>query len=185
MLEANLRVAHGLAGVAFAAGAMAVAPARAEPLAVTPGLWQVTAEVAGGALAAMPQLLANQLSKLTPEQQAKLQQYAAGAAGGIALTHRICVTPALLQHPLTGPGGPHNCTRTLVSSSATTLELQLSCTGAQHGTGTLRLTVADPRTVNGTIDAQLTTKDGTTIPIHHTLQSHWLAADCGGVKSIE
>lgn len=175
-----MRVSRWTVGVALATW-VAAASASAEPLAVQSGLWEVAAEGdAGGALSALPGGLADQLAKLSPSQQAKIQQYLS-EAGGMRFSRRICVTPALLQQALTGGGLPHHCSRSVVSGSATALEIQGSCTGKHGASGTLRLTVADPHTVNGTVDGQVTIKEGTTIAVHGTLQGRWLAADCGGV----
>jgi hypothetical protein len=176
-----LRISHWVIGAAV----LAASPAGAEPLAVQPGLWQGTVNAEGGGTSnTLQQLLQGQIARLKPEQQAKLQGVLA-AAGGAALTRQFCITPALLQRDLSGPGGKGRCSRTVVSRSATALDLQVSCSGHDRVDGTLRLTAADPKTVTGTIDAQLTTKDGATLPLHRTLEGHWLAADCGGVKPVE
>jgi hypothetical protein len=162
-------------------GVLLAGPAWAEPLAVKPGLWEVTTD---GLLNGLPKALTDRLARLPADQQAKLQKYldAAGVAGGGALVRRICITPALLQRPLAGTG--HGCTRALVGSSATSLEVQVSCShGTHQGNGTLRLTVTDPEHVTGSADGQLTGADGSSVTLRRTGRAHWIAAECGGVAA--
>jgi hypothetical protein len=174
-----LRFSHCIIGVAL----LATTPASAAPLAVQPGLWEATVEAQGGN-STLQQLLQSQLARLKPDQQAKVENLISVAAGA-PLTRRVCVTPALLQRDLAGVGGHGTCSRSVLGSSPTALELQVSCSGHEQVDGTLRLTVENPKTVTGMLDARLTTKDGTSIAVHRTLQSHWLAADCGAVKTID
>ena len=173
-----MRAAWGLVGLAVAlAGA-----ARAETLAVKTGLWETT--VQGDPNGAVPPLPADMLSKLTPEQQAQLRQRMAEMARQ-PMTHRTCITAETLEKAFAGPSAAGGCTRTLVSSSAQAMEFRLVCTGRHQANGTFHLQAADPQTVNGTMDLVVTSPDGQTTPIHRTMQSRWLGADCGNVKPRE
>ena len=158
--------------------------ARAEPLAVKTGLWEVSSSGGpGGAGRPMPQVPADALAKLTPEQQAMVQQRMAAAAGGGAapVVRRICVTQATLNKGFGGTDPNQNCTRTVVSSTASAVELSMVCTGEHPATSTYKVQATDAQTVTGTFDLTMTMKDGKTFPIHRTMQSRWVSADCGNV----
>src|SRR5579859_7457448 len=95
--EAAMRINDFTVGLAamLAAGLLG-APASAEPLAVTTGLWEVTLAGSDSPLP-MPHIPAEQLAKLTPEQQATLQQRMAAAAAAAAkapMVRKVCVTQA-------------------------------------------------------------------------------------------
>lgn len=175
----------GLAAV-LAAGLLA-APASAEPLAVTTGLWEVTLAGSDSPLP-MPHIPAEQLAKLTPEQQATLQQRMADAAAAAAkapMVRKVCVTQATLEKGFDNAAAGPNCTRTVVSSTVSALEIGMACGGDRSATGSLKLQAVDAKTVTGSVDVTVTMKDGQTLPIHRVVQSRWLAADCGDVKPRE
>jgi hypothetical protein len=184
-----VRIVQASIGVAVVLAALAGA-ARAEGLAVKTGLWEVTSSGGaggGGPARPMPQIPPDALAKLTPEQQAMVQSQMAAAAGGAAkpVVRKVCVTQAMLQRGFAAPDDGHNCTRTLVGSSARGLEMKLVCTGDHPATGSFKLQVADAQTVNGTMDMTISDKSGQTFPIHRTTQGKWLSADCGDVKPRE
>lgn len=143
-------------GLVAALAVVAASPAAARGLAVNTGLWQTTSTTSG-----------------TPAGSAR------------TLTRKMCVTQAMLDKAFSGPDAGEQCARTVVTSSASVLEVQLACNGEHPATGTFRLEAADAQTVNGVFDMMLTTRDGQTLPMHRTLQAHWLAADCGDVKPLE
>ncbi len=165
--------------------AVAAAPAWAEGLAVKTGLWEVTSS-GGPPAGAMPQIPADLLSKLTPEQQAMVQQrMAAAPAPRPAGARKICVTQAMLDKGFTGPDAGQTCTRTVVGRSSTEIDARVVCTGEHQATGTFKIEAADATTVSAVVDMLATTKDGKTMPFHRTMQGKWLADDCGDVKPRE
>lgn len=176
-----MRTAWGVFGLAVACG-FGARPALADGLNVKTGLWEV--ESSGGMpRPAMPQLPPDQLAKLPPQAQAMMQRMANGDAA--PPTRRICVTPATLQKGFAASQTERHCTRTLVSSSATEMKIKIVCAGPTNATGTITVDAQDPENATSTIDMTATMKDGTTVPIHRTVQSHWLADDCGGVKPTQ
>jgi hypothetical protein len=172
----------GLA-VALTVGALA-GPASAEGLAVTPGLWEMTSAGSGAPPPPLPQIPADQLAKMTPQQQQMLQQRLAAIAAGSGkpMTNRFCVTQAMLDKGYTGPENNRRCTRTIVTQSAAVLEFKLTCQGDRPTTGTVHIDATDAHTMTGVVDMALAQKDGTAFPIHRTMQGRWLGADCGDVK---
>jgi hypothetical protein len=156
-------------------------PSRAEGLAVKTGLWETSSSGAGLPQGMMPQIPADQLARLTPQQQAMVQQGLAAASGSKSITRKMCVTQAMLDKGFSGPDTNQNCKRTLVSSSASAMEVRMVCTGDHPGTGTLHLDAVDAKTVNGTLDMEVMMR-GMSVPMHRTIQGRWLSADCGTVK---
>ena len=169
----TLLTAGILAACALAASA---GPAHAESLDVKTGLWEISA--AGPAMK-MPEIPADTLAKLSPEQRAMVQQrMAAAAAGGGA--QKICVTQEMLDKGMKDNDGGH-CTRTLLSSSAHQMVFHMECTGRHKATGTTTVTATDRTSMSMAVD--LTVEDnGQQMPIKHTMSGHWLADDCGNVK---
>ena len=178
-----MRMIGGLIGLALLAG-----PALADGLAVKPGLWEVTPPAnATGAQAAMPAIPADQLAKMTPQQQAMVQQrLAAIAAGGAAAKpRRYCLTQAMIDRGFIGPEADHRCTRTVIASTPALLAYSVACTGDHPANGTIKLEAKDAQTITSTTDMTLTIKDGQTMPMHRAGEAHWLADDCGDVKPKE
>jgi Protein of unknown function (DUF3617) len=160
-------------------------PALADPLAVTPGLWEVTSAGAGTAGRPLPQIPADQMAKLTPQQQQTLQQRLA-AGGGRVTTRKLCVTQTMLNKGFQLPESDNrHCTTTPVTRTAAVEELKLACTGKVTNDGTLTIQAQDEHTVTVTLDMSLTMENGQTMPIHRVSQGKWLGADCGDVKPHE
>jgi hypothetical protein len=179
----GMRLAMMVAGLAACALAL---PARAQGLAVKPGLWESSSSSSGAPRSAMPQIPPDQLARLTPDQQAMIRQrMAGGGGGGQPATHRYCVTQAMIQKGFTGPNDNQRCTRTVVSNTASAVEVTVVCTGDHPATGTIRVQATDAASVAGTLDMTVSNGNGGTMPIHSTFQSRWLGADCGDIKPRE
>lgn len=156
------------------------APCLADPLDVKTGLWEITSAAPPAADAA-PQLPADALAKLTPEQRAMVQQRMAGASAGRKTPPRkMCVTEATLAR---GPRDrdQSSCKRTLTASTPQLMEFHVECTAPHPGSGTFRVKAADQESL--TIDVDMVVTDNSTaVPIQRHMQGRWLAADCGSVK---
>jgi hypothetical protein len=166
---------------ALAACALA-APASAQGLAANTGLWEMTTD--GGAPIQMPQIPADQLAKMTPQQQAMIQQgmAAASAMSAKPITRKVCVTQTMLDNGYNPDSKNHRCTRTVTTHTSSVLEFALSCPGDHPTTGTVHIEATSAETLTGIVDMTLVTKDGASIPIHRTMQGKWLGSDCGDVK---
>jgi Protein of unknown function (DUF3617) len=153
--------------------------AAAEPLAVDPGLWEVRTD-AGSLLASG--MLDKLTTKMSPEQRAMLEKM---LSANVRLVRDVCVTRAMLDRGLAEALQPQrrkNCTATPLSSTATSAQYQLSCSGDTSGAGTVTLRAADPHNVTATADGTVTTKDGQSQPVHVSGEARWLGAGCGSVK---
>ena len=161
--------------LAFAAG-----PCLAEPLAVKTGLWETAGS--GAPATAAPQIPESALAKLTPEQRAMVQQRMAAASSGGGGT-KVCITEESRQKGI-GDRSQGRCTRTVISSTAQALQIHLECTGPSQATGTLTITAVNAETIDMVTDMTVL-HNGQQMPMHRTMQSHWLAADCGSVKPMQ
>jgi hypothetical protein len=146
--------------------------ALADQLNIKLGLWEIvsTTQVAGS-----PTMPTAMLDKMTPEQRAQVQ--AADASSGTQTeTERECIMQDDIENPF-NDDDTADCTHTIVSTTRTTQELRLTCTGDTPGSGLLRIDSPTPETLTGTLDLQIDHGAGLM-----TLQSHyegrWLGADC-------
>ena len=170
--------------LAFSACATLAAQASGISLNVRPGLWEMTTS---GQTSRAPPIPAELLARLPPERRAKFEAAMAAsmARAGAPRTFRQCVTPENLQRgfdvndKIKGAG---KCTQSVVSSTASVMEVREQCSGREKVSGTFHFEAASPEAMNGTID--LAMSDGVhTMNVKRVVHAKWLGADCGSVKS--
>jgi uncharacterized protein DUF3617 len=143
------------------------------------GLWEVSRDSGTAGVPAIPE---DQLARLPPEARARI----AAARGPGPHTSRHCLADRDLGHLFQGTDDRERaCTRTVVSQTATALELSLSCKSPQlpnfEAHGTVKWQLTSPETATGTID--MTTSMGAQpVTNHMQLSAKWLGADCGDVR---
>jgi len=151
-------------------------------LNVKPGLWQMTSS---GEAHGAPPIPADALARLSPAQRAQVQAMMARSVAHVAKPHvfKSCVTEKELRQgfdPSEHSSG-ERCQSTVLSSSATMMDVRVSCVGerrGEHSSGHFHFTASSPVVMNGTID--MTMSDGAhTMRIKRVMQGQWLAADCG------
>ncbi len=99
---------------------------QVQPLNVKPGLWEMTMTTATTGRPPIPE---SALSKMTPEQKAKLEAMMKGMASGTprTSTHKNCVTKEqLAKDPFSGEKS--DCTRTVLKSTGSTMDIREVCT---------------------------------------------------------
>jgi len=165
----------------FVAASAVLVHAAGSKFNVKPGLWQVT--MTGSANGAPP-IPADTLARLTPEQRARLEaaMQAAMARSGAPRTFQSCITEKEIERGLdfTDPQ-QKSCRQTVVTRTATVMEVHVECTGKETMTGTFRYQASSPESVNGS--SEMVFSDGTkTMTAKHSMQGKWLGADCGAVK---
>jgi hypothetical protein len=170
------------AGLCVTACLTLAAHAAPNALNVKPGLWEMTTT---GETSGAPPIPQDTLARMSPEQRAKFEAaMAAGMAHSSApRVSKQCMTEKSLQRGF-DPGenkGERKCTDTVVSSSATVMEVRQECTGREKMSGHFRFEAVNPEVVNGTIN--MTVTDGArTMTIKRVMHGKWLGTDCGSLK---
>ena len=170
--------------LAFSACSALAAQASGISLNVRPGLWEMTTS---GQTSGAPPIPAELLASLPPERRAKFEAAMAASMARAAAPHtfRQCVTQENLQRGFDVNDkvkGVDKCTQSVVSSTASVMEVREQCSGREKVSGTFHFEAASPEAMNGTID--LAMSDGVhTMNVKRVMHAKWLSADCGSVKS--
>ena len=150
------------------------------PLDVKPGLWESTVTT----LIGMPPLPPELLSKMTPEQRAKMEAARQGRGGGSSRTDssKHCVTKETLSQMLSfGDNRAQNCKKTLVSSTSTKQVIHVECTtAATPSTGDLQFEAVDRENLKGSM-VMSAGPGGRGVGTKMEFTAKWLGADCGDV----
>jgi hypothetical protein len=151
------------------------------------GLWEVTTTGAASGAPAIPEAL---LQRMTPEQQAKMQQMMAQHLQGQAQKFKECMTA---EKRAQGFGhkdeDSSNCKLTVTTNTATEFQAEKQCAASASGTtltdSKMHFNITGKRHASGTIDIAITHEDGKVTNIHSTVEAQWLGSDCGSVKNVE
>jgi len=167
--------------IAVVAGSVAGAAFSAAP-GVKPGLWErtVTRQMDGA-----PVSPAADLSKLPPEQRARIEQMLAarGSTAPSTTVARYCVTPETAQKWDTFSREERedaNCQRTVLDESSRGVKMTVVCGGGKQ-TGTVEFTAVSADEVRGTV-TMVQKEDRGERKITVQMDSKWVASDCGDVK---
>ena len=148
----------------------------AETLNVKLGLWEITSstETRG-----MPPLPKDLLDKLSPEQRRKMEAdiKAEQAKGPDKDTDRECVTREDIERPFES-ANTKECTQTIVTTTRTSQEVRIVCTGGIPGSGVLKIATPTPEKMSGSLDLKLG-EGAQAMTIKAQLQGRWLGSDCG------
>lgn len=175
------------AGTLFAALATALLAGAAEPvkLNIKLGLWEIASE---SQINGAPPLSDERLSRLTPEQRARveaaLQSTMAEAAKPKLSKH--CLTPEKIARGLdVDQHDARKCERKIVTNSGSELEFTDKC--AEDNGSTLldeHFQLSGSESVSGSVHMERT-NDGKTMSINRTIHGKWLGASCGDIKDIQ
>jgi hypothetical protein len=150
------------------------------PLHVKEGLWEVTVTHSVSGLPAAASISPEVLAKLPPEQRAHIEAMMKGEPS--TDVHKDCITKEKLEKhsAFTNNGG--ECTRTVISSSGSKLEMKVHCEENQTSTdGTLVLEAVSPDHVKGTMHSVTNTK-GRNMNIDLSFNSKYLGPSCEDIK---
>jgi uncharacterized protein DUF3617 len=168
-------VSRWFAGALLSLVVTTVILAQAPALDLKMGLWEVTmnTDIAG-------QMPAIDASKMTPEQQARIEAMRQALVG--AKVTKTCITKEKLNRSnfLTNDQ-PEDCKKTIATNTRTTLDMSLVCTGAQSGTRQIHLEAPSSTNINGTVKSS-TTQQGRNMTVNFAMAGKWLGADCGDIK---
>jgi hypothetical protein len=168
-------------GVLFVAAALWAAD-TVQPLDVKLGLWETTftTETSG-----MPPIPPEMMSKMTPEQKARMEAAMAArqGQGPHTQTRKSCVTKEDLNKAIWDRDKEDpDCKKTIVTSTSHKVEAKLECTkdgGKQSGT--LSIEAEDSTNVKGATQMVMT-GGGHTMTMNSHFTSKWLGPACGTVK---
>jgi hypothetical protein len=144
------------------------------------GLWEITTTHSMSGTPAMPAVPPDALAKMPPEQRARVE--AAMKGGPSTDVRKECITKEKLEKHSAFSNNRGDCTRTVVNSTGSKLEVKIHCEEKQTSTdGTLVLETVGSDRVKGTMQA-VTNANGHTMNMNFTFSSKYLGPACGDVK---
>jgi hypothetical protein len=153
---------------------------KIQPLNVKPGLWETTATYkTSGAPPIPPETLA----KLTPQQQARLEERmkANSAGSSNTVTDKHCVTKQDVENADFGQG-KGECTYTVQTSTSTQAKGKYSCNvEGMTVNGAVDIIAPDPKHITGSSQGNLS-GGSRTMNVESTFTSKFLSASCGNAK---
>lgn len=150
------------------------------PLNVKEGLWEVTVTHSMSGMPAMPAIPPETLAKMPPEQRARIEAMMKGGAS--TDVRKDCVTKEKLDKQTAFSDNRKECTRTVVNSTGSKLEVKLHCEDKQTSSdGTLLLEALGSDSVKGSMHS-VTNSNGRTMTMDFTFSSKYLGPACGDVK---
>ena len=150
------------------------------PLNVKEGLWEMTVTHSMSGMPATPNIPPDVLAKMPPEQRARVE--AAMKGGPSTDVRKECITKEKLEKHSAFSNNRGDCTRTVVNSTGSKLEVKIHCEEKQASTdGTLVLETVGSDRVKGTMQA-VTNANGHTMNMNFTFSSKYLGPACGDVK---
>jgi len=150
------------------------------PLNVKEGLWEMTVTHSMSGMPATPNIPPDVLAKMPPEQRARVE--AAMKGGPSTDVRKECITKEKLEKHSAFSNNRGDCTRTVVNSTGSKLEVKIHCEEKQTSTdGTLVVETVGSDRVKGTMQA-VTNANGHTMNMNFTFSSKYLGPACGDVK---
>jgi hypothetical protein len=175
-----------VATLAAFAGIALPQPASADPLHMTPGLWEqtVTTKSQSGQMEAKMAEAQARLDALPPDQRAMVQaqMQAHGvqmAPGGKGSTVRVCVSKEMSERD--GPPKDGRCEQQQVERNGATTHFKLVCPGNPPSTGEGTFTMTSATSYTGTMSFN-TIVQGKPERMDSTMTGRYLGSDCGDVK---
>lgn len=170
------RMAIVLGALGFAGAALGAAPD------VKAGLWErtVTRQMEGPPVSPVADL-----SKLPPEQRARIEQMLAqnGTTAPTTTVLRYCVTPETAQKWETFARNERDdasCQQTVQDSTPRSVRIAVTCDAGKR-TGTIDFAAASPDRVTGSMVFVIKEERGDR-KIRVDIDSRFVSADCGAVK---
>ncbi len=168
------------ASLALLSSSVLLGAADFTPLNVKEGLWEVTVTHSVSGMPTAPSIPPEVLAKMPPEQRAHIEAMMKG--GTSTDIHKDCITKEKLEKHSAFTSSDGQCTRTVVSSSGSKIEMKVHCEENQSSSdGTLVLEAVSPDNVKGTMHS-VTTSKSRNVNIDLTFSSKYLGPSCGDVK---
>ena len=156
------------AGAAFSAD-------KIQPLDVKLGQWETTTT---SQMSGMPPIPPEAMARMTPEQRAKMQ--AAMNQAPHTQTRKSCLKKEDLEKGATFGEDRKNCTRTVLTSTSSKMDVRLQC---DEGSGmktdaTLKIEALNSENVKGDIQAE-SSGGGNKMNMKSNFTAKWLGPVCG------
>jgi hypothetical protein len=151
------------------------------PLNVKEGLWEMTVTHSMSGMPAAPNIPPDALAKMPPDQRARIEAMMNGAPS--TDIRKECVTKEKIEKHSAFNTNRGDCTRTVVSSTGSKLEMKFHCVEKQSSSdGTFVMEAMGSDNVKGTMHSVTNTSSGRTMNMDFTISSKYLGPDCGDVK---
>jgi hypothetical protein len=150
------------------------------PLNVKVGLWEVTVTHSMTGMPTAPNIPPDALAQMPPEQRARIEAMMKGTP--TTDVRKECVTKEKIDMHSAFSANRGECTRTVVSSSSSKLEVKFHCDekqGSSDGSVVIEAIASD--SVKSKMHA-VTNTNGKTIGMDFAITSKYLGPDCGDVK---
>jgi hypothetical protein len=178
-----MRAKFVLAAIVFSVLSLWAAD-KLTPLKVKLGLWENTVTHSMTGMPAMPAISPDTLAKMPPEQRARIEAMMkqSGMGGPATNVSKYCITQEKIDKQTAFDVTQQVCTRTVVSSTSSRLEMKLHCEQKQATTdGTVVVEVTSSESTKGTAH-MVTNAAGRNMNMDVTFSSKYLGPDCGDVK---
>jgi hypothetical protein len=130
---------------------------------------------------AVPNLPPDALAKLPPEQRARVEALMKGGAS--TDVHKECITKEKLEKHSAFSNNRGDCTRTVVNSTGSKLEVKFHCEEKQASTdGSFVLEAVSSDSTKGTMHMVTNSNNGHAMNMDFTFSSKYLGPACGDVK---
>lgn len=150
------------------------------PLNVKEGLWEMTVPHSMTGMPASPNIPPDALAKLPPDQRARIEAMMNGSS--TTDVHKECVTKEKLDQHSAFSANRGSCTRTVVTSTGSKMEVKFHCEDKQTiSDGTLLVQAIASDNVKATMHS-VTNANGHTMNMDFVITSKYLGPACGDVK---
>jgi hypothetical protein len=149
------------------------------PLNVKEGLWEITTTHSMSGMPAMPNIPPDALAKMPPEQRARVEAMMKGGPD----VRKECVTKEKLEKHSAFSNNRGDCTRTVVNSTGSKLEVKFHCEEKQASSdGSFVLEAVSSDSTKGAMHMVTNSNSGHTMNMDFTFSSKYLGPACGDVK---
>ena len=162
-----------LVSLAIVAGLGLAATAHA----MKPGLWEITTQMSGGGMPAMPAMSDSQRKQM----EAMGVKMPGGPGGGMTMAVKHCVTKEQAekrQPPQTDEDRKQKCEQKDVKVSGNTVTWKIVCTGEQKMTGTGSMTYQGEEAYKGESTFNMEGGKRGPMTMKQNYSGKWLAAAC-------
>ena len=149
------------------------------PLNIKEGLWEITVTFSMTGLPAMPAIPHDALAKMPPEQRARIE----GMMNNKPIVQKECITKEKLEKASAFNVNKNGeCTRTVVNSTGSKIEMKIHCEQKQGPTdGTFVVEAVGSDATKGTMHLASSGSDHK-MNIDMAFSSKYLGPACGDVK---